>query len=282
MSEILVTGAKGFLGSALLAQLQSQGMKVYGIDVEQGDITLEDTLKPYEIKNITHVVHLAGKTFVPESWEHPFSFYQVNVMGTLNVLEFCRRTKASLTYISSYLYGEPESLPISENHPVKSYNPYSHSKVLAENACDFYSRAYGLKIVILRPFNAFGPGQPSRFIIPEIIERVKDPEVKVVEVMDLRPRRDYIFISDLTNAIRLSIHAPSGIFNLGSGYSVSVEEIIREVMEITGIHKEYRSRGTERPNEIFDLYADISRAKRELQWEPMIRFEEGLAQCLRT
>lgn len=282
MSEILVTGAKGFLGSALLAQLQSQGMKVYGIDVEQGDITLEDTLKPYEIKNITHVVHLAGKTFVPESWKHPFSFYQVNVMGTLNVLEFCRRTKASLTYISSYLYGEPESLPISENHPVKSYNPYSHSKVLAENACDFYSRAYGLKIVILRPFNAFGPGQPSRFIIPEIIERVKDPEVKVVEVMDLRPRRDYIFISDLTNAIRLSIHAPSGIFNLGSGYSVSVEEIIREVMEITGIHKEYRSRGTERPNEIFDLYADISRAKRELQWEPMIRFEEGLAQCLRT
>ena len=280
MSKVLLTGARGFLGKALLMQLQSAGMQVFGIDMEQGDITLESTLKPYDHEKIGHVIHLAGKTFVPESWDHPFSYYQVNVMGTVNVLEFCRRNKAGLIYISSYLYGEPESLPVSEDHPVKAYNPYSHTKVLAENACHFYSRAYGLKIVILRPFNAYGPGQPSRFIIPEIIAKVKDRDVDLVEVMDLRPRRDFIYIDDLTNAIRLSVNAPHGIYNLGSGYSVSVEEIIKEVMEITGIRKKYRGRGSERPNEIFDLYADITRAKRELNWEPLIRFEQGLAQCI--
>jgi len=281
MKTILVSGASGFLGKSLVAKLSSLGYEVIGIDVSEGDITSESTLIPYQEKNISHVIHLAGKTFVPESWKKPFDFYRVNVMGTINILEFCRKTGSNLTFVSSYLYGQPDYLPIDEQHPVKSYNPYSHSKVLAEDACNFYKETFGQKIVILRPFNAYGPGQPAEFLIPEIITMVLDPTVPRIEVMDLRPKRDYVFVDDLITAFINSINMPSGTYNIGSGVSFSAEEIIRLVMKITGIKKPYTAKGSERQNEIFDLYADNSKALHELGWKPETSFEAGIASCIR-
>jgi len=281
MTEILVTGASGFIGKSLIGKLCSSGYDVIGIDLNEGDITVENTLIPYLRKNISHVIHLAGKTFVPESWKEPFDFYRINVMGTVNVLEFCRRTGASFTFISSYLYGQPDYLPVDEKHPVKSYNPYSNSKLLAEEACRFYEEAFGQKVVILRPFNVFGPDQPSRFLIPEIIKMVLDPSVLQIEVIDLRPKRDYIFIDDLVTAFMKSINKSSGTYNIGSGISFSVEEIIQSVMKLTGIKKPYISKGSERQNEIFDLYADNTKAFRELRWKPETSFENGLEACIR-
>jgi len=281
MKTILVSGASGFLGRSLVSKLRSLRYEVIGIDVSEGDITSENTLIPYKEKNISHVIHLAGKTFVPESWKKPFDFYRVNVMGTINVLEFCRKTGSNLTFVSSYLYGQPDYLPINEQHPVKSYNPYSHSKVLAEDACNFYKETFGQKVVILRPFNAYGPGQPAQFLIPEIITMVLDPTIPRIEVMDLRPKRDYVFVDDLIMAFINSINMPSGTYNIGSGVSFSAEEIIRLVMKITGIKKPYTSKGSERQNEIFDLYADNSKALRELGWKPETSFEAGIASCIR-
>jgi len=281
MKTVLVSGASGFLGKSLVAKLSSLGYEVIGIDVSEGDITSESTLIPYQEKNISHVIHLAGKTFVPESWKKPFDFYRVNVMGTINILEFCRKTGSNLTFVSSYLYGQPDYLPIDEQHPVKSYNPYSHSKVLAEDACNFYKETFGQKIVILRPFNAYGPGQPAEFLIPEIITMVLDPTVPRIEVMDLRPKRDYVFVDDLITAFINSINMPSGTYNIGSGVSFSAEEIIRLVMKITGIKKPYTAKGSERQNEIFDLYADNSKALHELGWKPETSFEAGIASCIR-
>ena len=278
--KILVTGASGFLGKPLVSALKSQGHEVYAIDLPDGDITLESTLSPFSDKGISRVIHLAGRTFVPDSWKTPFDYYRVNVLGTVNVLEFCRKTGAGMTFISSYLYGAPEYLPIDEEHPVKWYNPYSHTKVMAENACRFYSEAFKVPVVILRPFNAYGPGQPSQFLIPEVIHKVLDPSVQVVEVMDLRPRRDYVFLNDLVDAFVKSVHVSSGVFNIGSGVSYSAEDIIRLVMKITGIEKPYVSKGSVRPNEIFDLYADCNRAKRELNWKPGTSFEKGIATCI--
>jgi len=280
MTTILVTGASGFIGKSLVAKLRSSGYDVIGIDVSEGDITTESTLIPYLKAKISHVIHLAGKTFVPESWKNPFDFYRVNVMGTVNILEFCRKTGTGLTFVSSYLYGQPDYLPIDELHPVKSYNPYSHSKILAEDACRFYKETFGQKVVILRPFNAYGPEQSSQFLIPEIITRVMDPEIRVIEVMDLRPKRDYIFIDDLVSAFIKSIHVSSGCFNIGSGISFSAEEIINLVMELTGIRKPYVSKGSERQNEIFDLYADNRKALHELKWKPETSFEEGITACI--
>ncbi|MEI7982372.1 MAG: GDP-mannose 4,6-dehydratase [Bacteroidota bacterium] len=278
MTKVLVTGSSGFIGRVLTNRLRTTGLEVIEFDLPDGDITCEGSLDSF--KDISRVFHLAGKTFVPESWINPFGFYHVNVMGTINVLEFCRKTKAALTYVASYLYGEPDYLPVDENHPVKSYNPYSHSKVIADNTCQFYARQFGLEVTIFRPFNAYGPGQSPQFIIPEIISMVLDPARSVVEVMDLRPRRDYIFIEDLVDALVLSMNNKGGIYNIGSGSSVSVEEIVTLVMELTGIHKPVRAKGNDRPNEIFDLYAGISKAKQELGWTPGISFREGVMRCI--
>jgi len=279
---LMVTGSAGFIGGTLVKALRQAGHHVYEFDMQQGDITSENALLPYADKGIQYVFHLAGKTFVPDSWKDPFGFYRVNVMGTVNVLEFCRKTGASLTYISSYLYGEPDYLPVDENHPVKSYNPYSQSKVMADATCQFYARHYNVPVTVFRPFNAYGPGQPILFLINEIISKVLNPGIPVVEVMDLRPKRDYIYIDDLVRALILSMEKPHGIFNLGSGYSKSVEEIILLVLKYTGIQKPYHSKAMIRPNEIFDLYADIRKAGSVLGWVPQVTFEDGVERCIRA
>jgi len=282
LKKILVNGSKGFIGSALVKRLLAEGYHVEGLDLEQGDITDPATFDKIKGNDCSHVIHLAGKTFVPDSWKDPAAFYRINLLGTVNILEFCRRTGAGLTYISSYLYGSPEYLPIDENHPVKSFNPYSHSKLLADNTCSFYALNFRLRISVLRPFNAFGPGQPSHFIIPEIIHMVKDPSIPEIQVMDLRPKRDYVYIDDLVDGIFRTIEGEPGIYNIGSGKSYSVEDIIKTVMKLTGITKPYAARGAERQNEIFDLYAGIEKIHLSLGWQPKISFEEGLRNCINS
>lgn len=280
MKTILVTGSAGFMGRALTQRLAEAGNRVIEFDLEQGDLSKPGALAILAHEKPDHVYHLAGKTFVPDSWNDPSAFYQVNVMGTVNVLELCRQTGARLTYVSSYLYGEPDYLPIDENHPLKSYNPYSHTKLLADSACRFYADNYKITVTILRPFNAYGPGQPGQFLISEIIGKTLNPAVPVIEVMDLRPKRDYVYIDDIVRALMLTMHAPVGIFNIGSGISISVEEIIKQTMKIAGINKEYRGKGNFRPNEILDLYADIRNARAELGWQPVVSFEAGLKNCI--
>jgi nucleoside-diphosphate-sugar epimerase len=222
----------------------------------------------------------AAKTFVPESWKNPSEYYRINVLGTQNVLDFCRKTGVALTYVSSYVYGAPQYLPIDENHPLNAYNPYSHTKILAEEICGYYSDQFGVQMTILRPFNAYGPGQAEPFLIPELIRKIFDQENPVIEVSDTRPRRDYVFIDDLVDALMLSIDGPKGIYNVGSGYSVSVSELIDLLSNITGIIKETVSAKTERPMEIFDLYADVSKIADALKWKPKTALRQGLTACI--
>ncbi len=278
MTRVLVTGSNGFIGRALVSRLRQDGHEVTGFDLAQGDIACEGVFDQFY--GIDHCYHLAGKSFVPESWKNPLDFYRVNVMGTVNALEFCRREQIPMTYVASYLYGEPEYLPVDEQHPVKSYNPYSHTKMLADNPCQFYAKQFNMPVTIFRPFNVYGPGQSPLFIIPEIIAKFLDPSVPEVEVMDLRPKRDYIYIDDLVEAFFCSLHSSGGIYNLGSGYSKSVREITSLVKEITGSNKPVKEKGVNRPNEIFDLYADISKARRDFNWSPVTPFESGVEQCV--
>jgi len=274
--KILVTGANGFVGKHLVKRLKSTGYEVFTFDVAEGDLSLTGALDAFLEQGISHVFHLAGKTSVQESWTNPEEFYRINLNGTLTTLEFCRKSGAKMTHISSYLYGAPDYLPIDENHPLKAYNPYGHSKLIAENTCVFYRNNFDVQTCILRPFNIYGPGQPAHFLIQEVIEKVNKPLCETITVMDLSPRRDYIYIDDLIDAFLLSIDGKTGIYNLGSGESYSAAEIVDMIMTLSHISKAVVSSGTPRKNEILDLYADISKAARELGWTPKTSLEQGL------
>src|SRR5579863_1870753 len=153
--EVLVTGATGFIGRPLSDALERAGCEVIRHSVANGDIAncaLPDS-------SAKHVYHLAARTFVPDSWSDPRSFYATNVLGTVNVTEYCRRHNASLTMVSSYVYGKPQVLPISEEHPVAAFNPYGHTKLLAEEVCRHYAQQFGIHVTVIRPFNVYGPGQ---------------------------------------------------------------------------------------------------------------------------
>jgi nucleoside-diphosphate-sugar epimerase len=273
-NEILVTGATGFLGRKLVAALEARGHAVRKHSSADGDIA--SCALPME--GVSHVFHLAGKSFVPDSWKNPHAFYQTNVMGTVNVLEHCRRHQVALTLVSSYVYGHPQRLPISEDHPLAAANPYAHTKILAEETGRFYERSFGVALVIVRPFNVYGPRQQPPFLIPSIVQQVLDPTVDAVRLQDLRPRRDYLYVEDAVEFF-LTLLRPGlcGVFNMGSGRSASVGEVVQLVKSAAGIDKPVVNADVHRPGEVMDVVADVARAAADLNWRPRTSLAEGVA-----
>ncbi len=271
--SILVTGASGFVGTHLTQALSDRGERVVTHSTRDGDLSRMEL----RAQGIRHVYHLAGRTFVPESWEQPRDFYQVNVLGAVNVLEFCRKNGSSVTLLSSYGYGRPMRLPIPEDHPLAPVDPYGHSKVLAEQVAQFYGSAFRVPVTIVRAFNLYGPGQAQRFLIPTLISQALAPDRDVITVDDDRPSRDYIFIADLIDLlIKLDGVTKTGVYNAGSGVSTSVKNLAALVSKVSGTGKRLWSRGRHRQDEVMDTVADISRARRELSWSPKVSLEEGL------
>jgi nucleoside-diphosphate-sugar epimerase len=209
------------------------------------------------------------------------SYYRVNLLGTVNVLEFCRAHNASVTLMSSYVYGRPARLPISEDEPLQAFNPYSHTKILAEEASRYYQEQFHVPVTIIRPFNIYGPGQDRRFLIPKILAQAINPEPGSIVVSDLRPRRDFIFVSDLVELlIRTAFRSKGGVFNAGSGSSFSVNEAIEIVNALLPAPKQVLAEGSMRPDEVFDVIADISRTREEFDWNPRTAFRDGLRETL--
>jgi nucleoside-diphosphate-sugar epimerase len=272
-----VTGADGFIGSHLVEALRSAEISVFTHSTRDGDIRNCNL----GFEGVGHVFHLAARTFVPDSWAAPLSFYEVNLLGTVNVLEFCRACGASLTMISSYVYGPPARLPVPEDEPLRAFNPYSHTKILAEETGLYYQRQFGVPVTIVRPFNVYGPGQDRRFLVPTILAQAIDPRRTAIVVEDLRPRRDYLFVSDLIDLLsRTTFRREGGIFNAGSGLSVGVGEVIALVNEILPAPKPAHANGVVRPDEVIDVFADISRARHEFGWAPRVTLREGLRDTL--
>jgi len=275
--SVLVTGADGFIGSHLAKALRAAGHAVFTHSTRQGDI--RNCHLSFE--GVGHVFHLAARTFVPDSWSAPLGFYEVNLLGTVNVLEYCRASGASLTMVSSYVYGVPSRLPISEDEPLCAFNPYSHTKILAEETGLYYQRQFGVPLTIVRPFNIYGPGQNRRFLIPTILNQAVDPRQATIVVADLRPRRDYLFIADLIRLlVGTAFRREGGIFNAGSGLSWGVGEVISEVNGLLSMSKPVQANGPMRPDEILEVIADISRARRSFGWEPRVPFRDGLQMTL--
>ena len=275
--RILITGFSGFIGSYLTKKLQELQHELILCDLSNGiNICNWDEIK--EIKNLDFVVHLANLSYVPASYQEPKKFYEVNYLGTLNMLELCRLNNAKLIYFSSYMYGHPQYQPIDEQHPIQAYNPYSQTKVICESLCEGYNRDFMVPVTIFRPFNIYGKGQNADFLIPTIINQAKSGKIII---KDDRPKRDYIHVNDIVEAVSSAMFIKNEssnyqIFNLGTGKSNSVKDVIDIVCQLYNHTIEYQCTNEIRQNEVLDTIADISKIKNNLGWEPKISLFEGL------
>jgi UDP-glucose 4-epimerase len=279
--NIIITGSSGFIGSHLTECLRKIGFKVLEIDLKQGyDVT--DWNQISRIEPVDTVIHLAGPTYIPLSFRDPRLFIYTNAVGTLNMMEYCRLHKAKMIFTSAYVYGIPEYLPIDEKHPVHGINPYAESKLVAERICLAYHQLYDIKTYVIRPFNLYGPSQDNRFLIPTIINQIFGGKI-VLE--NPHPKRDYIFIDDILNAFIKMVEFEDSsfeIFNVGSGVSYTIKEIVETAKSITGITAIVEFSGKNRKNEIPETCADISKIKKILQWEPRTTLQHGLEKTINT
>lgn len=276
MSRIIaVTGSSGFIGKNLCELLKSKNYEVIEIDIEKG-MNIEDSSVLDSLPNYDYIVHLAAKSFVPASFNNPYDFYKTNIVGTLNVLESARKRKSKVIFISSYLYGSPEYLPVDEMHRLAPHNPYANSKLLGEKLCEAYYNDFGVPITIFRPFNIYGKGQNENFLIPTIKNQLENKEIKL---LDSKPKRDYIHISDVVAAIHCSIETElSGFecYNIGSGQSYSVEYIAESLIKINNSKANLVFSNEERKNEVLDCYANINKTVSMLNWKPNKSLFDGL------
>jgi len=270
-----VTGSSGFVGQHLIKSLRSKDFEFVKLDLQDGvDITDWKQIRSTEKFDV--LFHLAAKTFVPDSFKNPRSFYYTNISGTLNALELCRLNNAKMIFASSYIYGQPQYLPIDETHPIVAFNPYAQTKVIGEQLCESYHRNFGVPIVILRPFNIYGYGQNENFLIPTMLKQMKEG---VISLKDPEPKRDMVFIDDVIEAyINAAEYDQNGfdIFNIGSGISYSIQEIVDQITASSDQEIKVEFSGEKRKNEVLNTIADISKAKKLLNWNPKITFNEGL------
>lgn len=279
MLKILVTGSTGFIGKSLLAKLDLLDYEVNVLNRANGDISNPKTWENLTSSDV--VIHLAALTFVPSSWNEPYNYINSNLLGTICALEYCKKHSAKLIFLSTYMYGTPESLPISENAKLCAFNPYALSKKMGEDACLFYANNFNVNAIILRPFNVYGPGQRVDFLIPSIINQALAGEEITVKVLE--PKRDYIYIDDLVNFIIATLgfnHQPFTVFNVGTGKSYSVAELINIIQQSLGTNLPVKSTGEKRQQEVMDTRADITKATEKLKWSPSWTLKQGIDEIL--
>ena len=295
--RFLITGAAGFLGSALSNRLSRDGHMVRGVDdlstgdpkvlspevhFTRGDINDRPKLWTL-LQEVDCVFHLAARVLVPESILYPREYNQVNVGGTVTLMEAMRDVGVRrVVFISSgAVYGDQESQPVSETAIAHPRSPYAVSKLAAEYYIRTIGALWGIETVCLRVFNAYGPGQhfpPVHApVIPNYLRQAHLNGTLVVHG-DGSQTRDYIFLEDVVSAMVTAATAPDinqAIINIGSGKDTSVKDLIKLVTEVTGGHPEvvYNQRNDGGPAR---LCADISLARQKLSFEPLIPLETGL------
>lgn len=274
--NILVTGSNGFIGSYLVRRLEKEGHRVFKHDHSKGDLIDINSLSIYH--NIDIVYHLAAKTFVPESWEKPYIYINNNNTMLINVLEFCRKVAAKVVFVSTYLYGNPEYLPIDEKHKCVSNSPYHLCKKLGEEICEFYSRNFGVDVLVTRPFNVYGKGQSQEFLLPKVYRQISDTRIDRIEVFNLTPKRDYVYVEDLVEVLVKLMPFIEGydVYNVGAGKSYSVKEVIDIIQYELGTNKEIVEKYSERKNEVGDCVADISHLRETIGDFKITTLPEGI------
>jgi NAD dependent epimerase/dehydratase len=302
---VLVTGAGGFIGSHLVQALLRNGHAVRALvhyssrgswghlesinpDLRARlDVRLGDVTDPYMMRGLVAgcktVFHLAALIGIPYSYHAPASYLATNVGGTLNVLEACRQAGVRRVIVTSTseVYGNARYTPIDESHPLQAQSPYAASKIAADKLAESYSCSYDLPVVILRPFNTYGPRQSARAVIPTILTQAIAGAGEIC-LGNLEPQRDLTFVEDTVQAFLLAAEADSiegETIHFGQGKAVSVEELTRQCLELVGSHAcsvTVPERQRPEKSEVNLLVCDASKARKLLGWKPQVSLNEGL------
>lgn len=251
-----------------------------------GDIRDKKTLGEL-IKEVDFVIHLAAQIHVDRSIIEPDLTFDVNVLGTLKVLELCRRYDAKIIYASSSeVYGSAIYTPMDENHPLESPHPYGASKIAADRLCYSYIKTYGLDVTILRAFNTFGPRQKDigyGGAISIFIKRVLNNHPPLI-YGDGNQTRDYCYIDDLVRAYELLIEYDKplrDVLNVGTGKEIRIVDLANLIIKLAGKKDDIKPvHISKRPGEVQRLCANYNKIKSLLDWEPKVTLEEGLIRLI--
>jgi NAD dependent epimerase/dehydratase len=305
---VLVTGAGGFIGSHLAETLVREGASVRAFVryTSRGDLGWLEAAEPELVRELEIfrgdlvnpeavasavrdrdvVLHLGALIPIPYSYVHPREFVAANVTGTLNVVEAARRTglERIVQTSSSEVYGTAQKIPIHEEHPLHPQSPYAGTKVGADQLALSYQRSFGTPVVVVRPFNTFGPRQSARAVIPTIVSQALSRDV--VELGATGTTRDFLYVADTVAGI-MACGATPGIegevINLGTGVEVPISGVVERVLRLLGREvpvalDEERLRPPD--SEVERLVADITKARTLLGWASNVDLDEGLRRTI--
>jgi dTDP-glucose 4,6-dehydratase len=308
-STILVTGADGFIGSHLTEALVRRGYKVRAFVLynsfnswgwldycaaeikSQFEVLTGDIRDPHGVKEAMKgcdaVIHLAALIAIPYSYNSPITYVDTNVKGTLNVLQAARElgVKKIVHTSTSEVYGTALFVPITEDHPLQGQSPYSATKIAADQLAYSFFTSFALPVIIVRPFNTYGPRQSARAVIPTIITQIASG-LRKIRLGAVSPTRDFNFVEDTVNGFISALESERGlgeVVNIGSNFEISIGEttkLIAEVMcvDIEIISDEARLRPVN--SEVERLWADNNKAKTLLGWQPNYGGREGFKRGL--
>lgn len=307
--QVLVTGADGFIGSHLVECLIEEGCHVRAlsyynsfntwgwlesldetkakqIEILSGDVRDRSYMR-HAVKGCDVVFHLAALIAIPYSYHAPESYVQTNINGTLNVLEAVREFNVERVIITSTseVYGTAKYVPIDEAHPLQGQSPYSATKIAADKMAESFYRSFNTPVVIARPFNAYGPRQSARAIIPSIIIQILEGK-KEINLGHLSPTRDFNFVHDVAKgfiALAKSEQVIGEEVNISTGYEISIKDLALKLMEITGHSFEItQAKERLRPplSEVERLLGSNRKILSLTDWRPQVSLDEGLRKTL--
>lgn len=284
LKTLLITGSSGFIGSHLISSVVSD-YKIIGISNKKQSKKMnffhyeKDIAKEVRIKSsLSTIIHLAAVSDVRYCELYPSLCINVNVLGTHKILEMCRKKDANLIFTStSHVYGLPKKLPIMEDEMIKPTSIYATSKIMAENLCESYAKTYGLNITVLRLFSVYGHNSPVHNVVYNIMNQYITKSI--VNLGNLKSKRDFIYITDVIDAIKIILENQKGyeVFNVGSGYANTIRSVCDKVSKISKRNLRIESKMDKlRKNDIKEIKCSYSKINRIHKWSPKFDLDAGL------